>query len=332
MARNVAQPSRKTATFAPAQTKHAQHPPVGDEFLNKATRNNVRTVPIAQRPVKEAKPVDKHRKPRETVSAAGVFKKSKTNPREKQQHRRRRRSPSPPDLLRDLQATSLLTFRHVQDGIDTARTALFKNTKTTFEDIHTSFTTALTTSREADIAFFQQVSDRAKMLSAPLVEEEISSNFTRADGKRSRETFVIGEQIQMFKQLLEKEEGKLAEYWSQWEECQDEYVDLGVEVFGAKAFGEDGKGEKGKGWRKEMELREVEHGVVISEVQDEVGEIRGVFLKEMKDSEKVSDVAMVGFMMMLTLALGVGSSGEEGAGETASSSYPGLMGCEELRS
>ncbi|TVY46274.1 hypothetical protein LCER1_G007971 [Lachnellula cervina] len=244
MARNAAQPSRRAATLAQPQTKHAQHSPHGDGFLHRVTRNNGKIAPVAQRPVREAKPVEKHRKPRETVSVAGVFKKSKTNPREKQ-HRRRRRSPSPPNLLLDL-----------QDGIETARTALLTNTTTTFTDIHASFTTALTTSRKADLAFFQEVSDGAKVLSAPLVDEETSNNFTRADGKRSRETLVVGEQIEMLKQLLEKEEGRLAEYWRKWEECQGEYVDLGVEVFGAEAFGEDGKGGKEKGWKKEGELRD----------------------------------------------------------------------------
>lgn len=105
MARNVAQPSRRAATLAQPQTKHAQHSPHGDGFLHRVTRNNGKIAPVAQRPVREAKPVEKHRKPRETVSVAGVFKKSKTNPREKKQHRRRRRSPSPPNLLLDLQGT-----------------------------------------------------------------------------------------------------------------------------------------------------------------------------------------------------------------------------------
>ncbi|TVY17655.1 hypothetical protein LARI1_G002850 [Lachnellula arida] len=280
MARNVAQPSRRAATLAQPQTKHAQHSPLGDGFLHRATRNNVKIAPVAQRLVKEAKAVEKHQKPRETVSVAGVFKKSKTSAREKKQHRhRRRRSPSPPNLLLDL-----------QDGIEIARTALLTNTKTTFTDIHASFTTALTTSRKADLAFFQEVSDSAKTLSAPLVDEETSNNFTRADGKRSRETLVVGEQIEMLKQLLEKEEGRLAEYWSKWEECQDEYVDLGVEVFGAEAFGEDGKGGKEKGWRKEGELREAEHEASVAEVEEEVGEVRRVFLKEMKSSEKDLDL------------------------------------------
>lgn len=109
----------------------------------------------------------------------------------------------------------------------------------------------------------------------------------------------------MLKQLLEKEEGRLAEYWRKWEECQGEYVDLGVEVFGAEAFGEDGKGGKEKGWKKEGELREAEHEARVGEVEEEVGEIRRVFLKEMKSSEKVSGVAVVGFVMKLTLGFSI---------------------------
>jgi hypothetical protein len=108
MARHIThntQPSRKTATLAPPQTKHAKLSPLQDALLNKINKINAKAVPIIQRPVEESKSVErteKHGKPRETVSAAGIFKqKSKSNAREKKH--RRRRSPTPePDLLVDL--------------------------------------------------------------------------------------------------------------------------------------------------------------------------------------------------------------------------------------
>lgn len=79
------QAGRKTA--APA--KH-------DGLMNKTSRLDVNTTTIAQHPVKEPKSVqkpEKHRKPRETVSAAGVFKKSKSKHEKKNSRRHREKTP-----------------------------------------------------------------------------------------------------------------------------------------------------------------------------------------------------------------------------------------------
>jgi hypothetical protein len=110
MARHIAhntQPSRKTTTLAPPQTKHAKHSPFQDAFLNKTKRIDVKVIPALQRPVREPTSVEhteKHQKPRETVSTAGIFKQ-KSKSREKKH--RRRRSPTPePDLLVDLKGIS----------------------------------------------------------------------------------------------------------------------------------------------------------------------------------------------------------------------------------
>jgi phosphopantothenoylcysteine decarboxylase len=180
---------------------------------------------------------------------------------------------------------------------------MLTNTTATFEDIHAAFTTKLTTSRASDLAFFQSVSDQAATLSAPLPEETIETMFTR-DGKRVHETFMIGERIEKFKKLLEKEEGRLGDYWKQWDEVQNEYLELGVEVFGAELFGEDGKGKGGKGergWKRVMELAEAEHETRVGELEEEVGEIRVQFSQVMKTSEKVRRCLILVFVVILTL-------------------------------
>jgi hypothetical protein len=181
---------------------------------------------------------------------------------------------------------------------------MLTNTKATFEDIHAAFTSQLTVSRAADVTFFENVDRQTRILSAPLAEEYVEAFFTR-DGKRVSETFTIGDRIEKFRRLVEKEEMQLGDYWKQWDEVQKEYVELGGEVFGEKGFGEDGKGVKKvkdgeRGWKREMELLEVEYETRIQELDEEVGGIREEFLKVMKTSEKVGCYYSWYSVMMLT--------------------------------
>lgn len=87
-------------------------------YISKVNRIDVKAVPATQRPIKEARSVeqsDRLRKPRETVSAAGVFKSTKSNAREKKY--RRRREPTPePDLLLDLKGISEPQSLHRRDA------------------------------------------------------------------------------------------------------------------------------------------------------------------------------------------------------------------------
>lgn len=195
-------------------------------------------------------------------------------------------SPEPRQFYR-LDADSLLA-----DGIDTARTTMLTNTKATFEDILAAFTSQLTDSRAADETFFENADRQARILTAPLAEEIVEAIFSR-DGKRVSETFTIGDRVDTFRKLVEKEETQLSEYWKQWDEVQNEYLQLGVEVFGGNGFGEDGKGvakarDEESGFKREMELLELEYETRFQELEEEIENIKAEFLQAMKASEKVS--------------------------------------------
>lgn len=182
---------------------------------------------------------------------------------------------------------------------------MLSNTEATFGDVHAAFTSQLAESRAADLTFFENADRITRILSAPLAEEYVEAFFNR-DGIRVSETFTIGDRVEKFRRLVEKEEMQLGEYWKQWDEVQNEYLGLGVEVFGEKGFGEDGKGAKRakegeRGWKREMELLEVEYETRIQELDEEVGGIKGEFLKIMKASEKVGCYYSRGFVMMLTI-------------------------------
>ncbi|KAG9237554.1 hypothetical protein BJ875DRAFT_369705, partial [Amylocarpus encephaloides] len=102
----------------------------------------------------------------------------------------------------------------------------------------------------------------------------------------------IGTRIAGFATVVEDEAAKLKEYWKQWDELQEEYLKLGVEVFGAEKFGEDGEVVKGikREMRKEMELIDIELRARVEEVEGEVDGLSGRAMQRMKASEKELDL------------------------------------------
>ena len=146
------------------------------------------------------------------------------------------------------------------DGIEEARAAIDTKLKTSFDTIYEEFKSKLADSRARDVAFFESISATANILCAPLAEEQIETTFTRA-GKRVTEIVEIGKRIALFKKSVERDEAKLKDYWKQWEDIQDGFTELGMEIFGPEAFGEapaDGKATD-KGFKKEMELLDIDH-------------------------------------------------------------------------
>jgi len=237
-----------------------------------------------QRPVRAAPNVQdaqhtKTTKIRQTVSAAGIYKKkSKINPRDKKHHRRREPTPEP---------DSFADFRY---GIDIARNSLNMGAKTTFDDVHAALSKRLMVSKAMDQSFFQAITESAATLSAPLAQEKIETTIT-TDGKRKVEVIEIGKRVATFKKLVEKEETKMKENWKRWDEVQNEYMELGIEVFGPESFGEDAVGVKVRdsGFRKDLESFDLEHNTGVGELDEEIEGNSAKILQMIKVSEKELD-------------------------------------------
>ncbi|KAF8865001.1 hypothetical protein BDZ45DRAFT_470698 [Acephala macrosclerotiorum] len=285
MAREVrtCKPEGKVTTFEPAQQRRSLR--LSDAAPAPKT---VRYVPnqvnssSIQRPAREAsisKEKQKAPKVRKFVSIAGVFKKpqkAKTSGLNKKPHKRREVTPDL-DLVGDL-----------QDGINAARTHLSTTAKATFASIHNAFNSKLQAIRDEDTAFLQHVSETAAILSNPLLGERLETEI-RKDGKRVVETVEIGKRVEAFKILVEQEEAKLKQAWREWDEVQEEYIELGIDVFGAEAFGRIG--EERAGYKKEMELLDLEHNTRVEELEEEIDEIESEAVQTMKTSEKELDNA-----------------------------------------
>jgi phosphopantothenoylcysteine decarboxylase len=126
------------------------------------------------------------------------------------------------------------------------------------------------------------------MLKAPLTAEQIETEI-RVGGKLSTKVIEIGSRVAAFQETIEKEEAQLAEYWRQWDDVQNEYISLGLEVFGPEAFSEISPTRSGvnSGYKIEMELLDTEDNTRIEEMDEEIKEVRVNVQQEMEASEKV---------------------------------------------
>lgn len=173
----------------------------------------------------------------------------------------------------------------VLDGIMEARATIGEKNKATFDSIHSNLIERLSITRAEDETFFQKVTEVAKNLSAPLTEEKLQTE-TRLGGKPITEVFKVGDRVTKVKKIIEKEEAKLNDLWKQWDEIQNEYVELGKEVFGREVFNDDSTDQE-FGFKKDMALLAVEYGTKAEKLEEEIENIGPDVLKKMKASEKV---------------------------------------------
>jgi len=134
----------------------------------------------------------------------------------------------------------------------------------------------------------QFVSRAAERLNAPLVEEDVRIEVMR-QGKRVQETVTIGSRVAAFKAFIEKESANLKELWEQWDEVQDEYMDLGLEVFGVEGFEDnlDPEIHLDRGYKKDKEEHDLQHSIAVEGLNEDIVNLKPTIMKRMKALEKV---------------------------------------------
>ncbi|KAH7356530.1 hypothetical protein BKA65DRAFT_494883 [Rhexocercosporidium sp. MPI-PUGE-AT-0058] len=126
-----------------------------------------------------------------------------------------------------------------------------------------------------------------KTFSSPLEDEMIQTDFMEG-GKRVQKVYKVGDRVAGFTKDLEKGEADLVDLWKRWDNVQNEYLELGVDIFGREAFriGSPGQDE---GFKKEMTLLALEHDTRLEEFDEEIESIKRDSKKKMKASEKESN-------------------------------------------
>lgn len=174
------------------------------------------------------------------------------------------------------------------DGIDEAQTAISDHTTKTFQEIQNQLQKRIEATKKEDEAFLKQISNTIELLDAPLSEERLEMNLRRGD-KNEIKVVLMCDLVEKFKKLVDKEEAKLHHLWHQWDDIQDEYIELGIEVFGPRVFGEladEYRGLQG-GYKNELESLDAEHHAKVEELDAEIAAIGTKIMQKWKASEKV---------------------------------------------
>jgi phosphopantothenoylcysteine decarboxylase len=177
----------------------------------------------------------------------------------------------------------------VADSVDEARRAIEASQNAAFDNIYNSFLSSMDGCGAQDDAFVESLTDALNILAAPLAEEQIEATFTR-DDKPVTEIIQMGKRIGMFQESVAKDEAKLSGYWKEWEELQDDFIELGCEVFGKDAFptGVAVKKLMGEGFVRDLGMVTQEHSAMVEDLAEYIEEIGDRLLKELVASEEVS--------------------------------------------
>ncbi|TAQ83737.1 hypothetical protein B7494_g7936 [Chlorociboria aeruginascens] len=245
---------------------------------------NTKPVSSVERPIRkdQAGKISRQRhKAKQTVSAAGIFKKPKGKACDK-------KNSAPQDI-----PMGQVLSNAVNVGLEDVRGRISATLISKITDFHGSSMATLDESRASDRVFFRSVSGMMAMFAAPLTEDHIQTTFSM-DGKQLIEVVEIGQRVTHFKTSLEKEKTKLEDYWKRWEGIQEEILQLGVGVLGQELLQVDSRkdAEMSSGFRKDIGLLDLEHRSRVEELLEDIDGVSTETLLKIKASEKACDAAM----------------------------------------
>lgn len=169
--------------------------------------------------------------------------------------------------------------------MEEARVAIDATLSSNFADCHNEFVGILTKSHESDKVFIGDMRVIAEALSSSFANEQVTTSFSR-DGKCVTELVEIGKSVAQYKKFIEKETVRLEDNWEQWQNLQDEFMELGVQVLGAHGF--HNEEERNKGYKYDQELLDVDHNTRLNELVEEIDDITQKVSDAMRTQEKVS--------------------------------------------
>ncbi|KAI1003781.1 hypothetical protein K3495_g4430 [Podosphaera aphanis] len=218
----------------------------------------------------------KSKKPKKRVSAAGIFKSSSLSHR----RRKKRRTVSPEVTIID----------ELKDELGEVGDILNENAESSFDEALAAHLKNVMSIKLEDEKFFEVVSQAASRLGMPLTAGLVEVDIVKSN-QRISQTIKISDSIIRFKDLLQREQERLESYWSKWDEIQNQYLELGIQVFGSLSFGEE-RAAPEHGFKKEMELIDLENMAKVAEFEQEIDDLGHEAFEHMQKSEKEMDVIM----------------------------------------
>ncbi|RKF59226.1 hypothetical protein OnM2_061048 [Erysiphe neolycopersici] len=224
------------------------------------------------------------RKSKESYSVANVFATS-TKPTRRQRKREHKR---------DNRNTTIINVLNDQMGEVGGKIA--KDATETFDEVLESHLENLMSIEEKDERFKSIISEAILKLAAPLISRngDLKSLSYLSDSPTSSDANIITKDnsnidtvynIKKYKQIINMEQENLRNCWKQWEDIHDEYLALGIEVFGPESF-DDNTAIQRNGFKSDMELLDLQHKSKIMELEGEIEKLGSNVMQKMKKSEK----------------------------------------------
>ncbi|POS87995.1 hypothetical protein EPUL_000537 [Erysiphe pulchra] len=194
------------------------------------------------------------------------------------------------------------TIKVLNDQMSEVGSKIAKDAVETFDEILESHLENLMSIKEKDSRFKQMVSEAISIIVTPLISRngDLKSPSYPSDSRTSSDanTTITSNSntdaiynVKKYKQIIDAEQKNLRDCWKQWEDIHDEYLTLGIEVFGPESFDEPAVCQR-NGFKSEMELLDLQHRSKIIELENEIEKLGSHVLQKMKKSEKDLDLFM----------------------------------------
>ncbi|KHJ32715.1 hypothetical protein EV44_g4506 [Erysiphe necator] len=225
-------------------------------------------------------------KPKKHYSVAGIFATST-----KSTNRSRKRG-------KEKNECNTTIINLLNDQMSEVGCEIVRNAVGTFDEVLDLNLKNLATIKEKDQRFKDFISEAISKLVAPLISRqgELKISTNHSDSRISSDintsaTTTATYNIANYKQVVDAELKNLKNYWKQWEDIHDEYLALGIEIFGSQSCNDNSVRQQ-KGFKDEMELLQLHQKTKIIELENEIEKLGTHVLQKMRKSEKDLDVVI----------------------------------------
>ncbi|TQS37979.1 hypothetical protein Golomagni_01525 [Golovinomyces magnicellulatus] len=214
------------------------------------------------------------KRPKQSVSAADVFKKSRSMRRE----RKRRHDQSTYE-------TPIINL--LKDQMSEVENDIAKDGLCTFDEALAHHLRILDSVRKEDQKATEMISTAISMLTAPLsLEPEIVDNTDSNPRTQNTSNFIA-----KYVETIKNEQENLEKCWKQWYDIQNEYTELYIDVFGQESSGQNVTDDENS-FKSKMEILDLGRTSEIAHFEEEINRLGDQVLQRMRKSEKELDAAM----------------------------------------
>jgi len=174
------------------------------------------------------------------------------------------------------------------EDLESYRQALRNEASATLSHTNDHLAKTLSEIQLRDKAALDDVTQQMATLLLPLTSEHVETSFSR-NGKQVTEVISIGQRVQDLKDLVLKSQIELKSLWNEWDQIQNDIVELGTEVLGEENGRETGVT---RGYAAHVAAWDSELQQQVRDIENEVETIASEAKQKMTVEEKEVDASL----------------------------------------